>query len=306
MDNTTEKSNREESLKHFKTRVRQWMREHKKSAKWLADKINKAEGSVKNWLYSSLNITDENQRAIENVMLRYEQGGYVCPDSPKKFTPLFIAINLFSSTQPNSDILLPEYPFWCNAAVVSPSIFTCRMEEDISPDFPEKGYANRTEILKLANWATSAIMRHAAAILQKEYDSAKTDEEKQEKIKKRFSEFSSDGGSRTEEILPGNTIRGTYDLIIRYYEKEDEEPRMTLYLPVIEERWKGIYAELAANISRKSTHAWIVETLNREARKDSIINLGDFLAQMGNTPEEDTVEDEIPEIQEERNDDIPF
>lgn len=48
--------------------LRGWMDEHGVSAVAVANYLGKATGTVKNWLYTRTNITDENQQLIRQMM----------------------------------------------------------------------------------------------------------------------------------------------------------------------------------------------------------------------------------------------
>ena len=50
------------------------MREHRIKVSDIASWTEKSVGTVKNWLYTPLNITDENQQLIRNFMEQYERG----------------------------------------------------------------------------------------------------------------------------------------------------------------------------------------------------------------------------------------
>ncbi len=287
---------REDALREFKSSVKEWLQEHGKSAKWLALNVGKSTGTVKNWLYTPLNITDANQNAIRSVLRRYESGDSSLHSEKAETVVveyLELPLNVFPS---------PKLSLWCGAAEVPSSCFSVRDESEIDEEYenhdPYKGYASYKDVLELAQWTSKTLMIEAANVLQPLYEKAKKDPE-QMSI---FMQMETDGGSKL-------TSRAAYmygkscDLRIRKSGSLYTEKIEIVYLPIIRNQWQEVYVEMAA-VAAKShgTINWICNTLNRAAVSQSASNMEDFFTRMKILAEDSTPAN-LPPM---NDDDIPF
>ncbi len=304
MTNSDNKTSREKELKQFKMHLRAWMKEHKKTAKWLAEKIGKAEGSVKNWLYTPLNITERNQRTITAIMEKYSESSDQEEEAERKGVG-FVLIPLDGSVNPT-----PDYNFWANAAGVPTRVFYIREADAVSSgktratDCVWEGHARAEGMLKVAEWTTGVLMKRAAVVLgeafggkenQGERDAEGTpsasgeefSEGAKKKIMESLAQIKTDGKCEATagfpaEYKPGyRSSDGARDLMIAETAAKDwrepEENAAVLFLPVLYEKWRGLYAEWAASLSGKDAFCWMVETLNDAAKKDCLVELRKFI-----------------------------
>ena len=293
--NMMTQQSREDALRDFKNLVREWLQEHGKSAKWLALNIRKSTGTVKNWLYTPLNITDANQDAIRSVLRRYESGeSSLCSEKPEEVVVEYLQIS--SEVQP-----APKLPLWCNAAEVPSSCFSVRDESEIMEEYgnygSHMGYATYNVVKDLAEWATKTLMIAAANVLQPLYEKVKDDSEKISV----FMQMETDGGSMLSS-RPACVYGKSCDLRIRKAGADCEGKKEIVYLPIVRNQWQEVYVEMAAVASgRRGTIEWICETLNRAAVTQSASNMEDFFTRM-----RVLAEDSAPANLPLSDDDIPF
>ncbi|MBR4309413.1 MAG: hypothetical protein IKT79_00120, partial [Akkermansia sp.] len=150
---------REQQLCQFKLDVKNWMREHRIKASDIASWTEKSIGTVKNWLYTTLNITDENQQLIRNFMEQYERGFIgISGDSINRENPCkslgFIPVKLQELDLSEN---APEY--WCMAAEVRTDILN-----------NSKGVAAVNDAhIAFAKWFTELIMTRTREVIAPVY-----------------------------------------------------------------------------------------------------------------------------------------
>lgn len=258
-------------LAQFKSDVKAWLRQRKLSIVWLADKLQYAPGSVKNWFYGKISIPEEKRQTILQILENYEKG------QPKQ-----------SRTQPRANayprvgiiaiifndrdgIPTPNFPLWGAALGVSPAFFQIR---DDTSDRTES--RNSATMEKFTEWATRTLMDTAAAAIQAEIEKIKGDSSINDvdTLSLLMENYTFDGKS----MLTDTPFRDNLGRLRPHMELSNPSASV-LYIPVLYDEWEGLYAELAASISGQSTHAWIVKTLNAAAPSASVQNLQSFLTQ---------------------------
>lgn len=266
-----------DSLKDFKLSVREWLQVNGKSIKWLAQNIGKSDGTVKNWLYTSLKITAQNRNSITNIMRRYERGDKSLYVEGESTTCLLGYLNLTGLTKE-----IPKLELWCAAVEVS-SVCYNEINCDEFNSWPK--YEENPTHKKLASWATQVIMFEAANTLKKAFEIIRDDSERVAQ----FMQQDTDGGAR---------LATCYVRELHCLTQEGE----FLYIPVNQNMWQERYVELAAAVCKMSTADWVCKTLNDAALTRSISNMEDFFARMTGIAE-DSASCITPE---EVDDDIPF
>lgn len=251
---------KEDFLKAYREKVKQWMKYNHKNMKWLASQIGMSEGSTKNLLYTNLNITPEKLAAIQKAM---DEGLEIQENQAIGFLDL----TFYEDSKLLED--LADFSAWSLAAEIPISCFTQRNLEEHPYDasFPYY-YANAEDILKLAEWTTLTLTNEAATILRtfhaRNGDNIQLPSyQKQKSVSARLSNIYSYAPSC--DILEHN-----------YCSERGEYQR--LKLPIIKEQWKPIYIELAISMNNQSVAEWVISTLNKEAHKQGLANLADFIS----------------------------
>lgn len=272
-----------ELLKEFKSFVKEWLKGIGKSHKWLALNIKKSSGSVKNWLYTPLNITPDNVRAIVQVVETYGRGGDLLSLAPKSKTLGWLPVDLEYIEK-----IKPDYMAWCSVADIPFSCFNDRYNvedfgKNISPQ-DEVGYIDEPTAIKLADWVTSTVNEFAANILRPVYI------ENKENSFEALKDYMENMGNTLASPEWNRKVGGSraYDLCV-HEDTESEVPpfyHVMLYLPVIMERWQGMLVDLAVAVQSKannevvdasSSRKWIISTLNEAAKKQFVSNLEEFV-----------------------------
>lgn len=259
------------SLMSFKNKVKEWLKNQGKSHKWLALNINKSAGSVKNWLYTPLNITSENARAILRVIETYERGGELLSLAPKATTLGWLPIGGSSL-----EFDPPNYKAWSMASEIPHACFRDRHPADGDE---EVGFIDETNAIKLAEWVSNTLNEAAANLLRPIYgeNGAKTFEA--------FSGYMDRLGDTVASPDKNRKVGNSraYDLRVWEDTEEMEAPLIEiLYLPVIMEKWQSMLIDVAVAVHAKragdkldncSSRRWIISTLNKEAKKQFLANL---------------------------------
>lgn len=249
---------REEQLRQFKSEVKNWMREHRIKASDIASWTEKSVGTVKNWLYTPLNITDENQQLIRNFMEQYERG-FICvsgdcisKEAPSKSIG-FISVDLRELDLSEN---APEY--WCMAAEVRTDLL----------NNSEGVYDLQEAHIIFAKWFTKQIMERTRKVIAPVYKETLSNGNKFN-----LSNYIKDAPSSMESFPAGFAVESTY--------------HTERYLPVIIDQWKPIYLLAAAGINNQTAGQFILSILQEATEQMNDTNLRAFL-------EEDIDLDSIP------------
>ena len=257
----------------FKSDIRAKLKKHGKSFKWLALNIGKSEGSVKNWLYTNLNITATNWKKIVEIMDRLEQGDRTLKSAIPSQQIRFLT---FRSSSPYR-----ESSFWCMAAGVPTSLYSENIHESTPPD---------TEQLQaLATWVTDTILKATKTIIRPLYLEAKQK-----------------GATAIATLLcsgkDGESVPTDEPFIntLTWVEGNKDGKKSYIYaLPIYQDRWDSTCINIAASSNSKSTVAWVTATLTEAAIPVTEAYLDAFL----DLPDEQPTDDDYAE---EDDDDIPF
>ncbi len=140
-------------LKRFKSELREWLKAERLNFKWLAVNLGRSEGTVKNWLYSSLPISAAMMDKILEVCLAHLQGGgdIKYPNRHEEAAIAYVTLHLVDPARPE---------LWCMAAGVPADSLESR-----------KGayYAD------LAEWITDSVMEATRSVLRDAKESGKLD-----------------------------------------------------------------------------------------------------------------------------------
>ncbi len=254
-------------LQEFKQNVKSWMKEHRVKANDFALWLNKSVGTIKNWLYTPLNITAENQKLILYFMEQYEKGlvtinggsniNIVSPWQDIAFIPVHIE---------SCKLSYIEFEFWCMAAEVS----TDFLHETPSP------FSSLEDCIKFAEWFTSKAMEYTASVITPVY------EEKKAKNKKfNLSEYMTEYPfypshmeplkiEHISDFMRKNTSDDPNDISLHY-----------IFLPVNRKEWKPAYLVAAAKINNQTPLDFIISVLRKESEIMSDCSLQDFLNSTG-------------------------
>ena len=235
---------REQQLCQFKLDVKNWMREHRIKASDIASWTEKSVGTVKNWLYTSLNITDENQQLIRHFMEQYERGFIgisgdgINRENPSKSVG-FICISLVELTLPED---APEY--WCMAADVRTDLLNNN----------KGGLAFCDAHIAFAKWFTELIMTRTREVIAPVYKEVLSNGKKFE-----LSQYIKVAPSTMEPYPVGCRIEGEF--------KSDR------YIPVIIDQWKPTYLLAAAGIRKQTAVQFILTVLQEATQQMNDTNL---------------------------------
>lgn len=242
---------REQQLCQFKLDVKNWMREHRIKASDIASWTEKSIGTVKNWLYTTLNITDENQQLIRNFMEQYERGFIgISGDSINRENPCkslgFIPVKLQELDLSEN---APEY--WCMAAEVRTDILN-----------NSKGVAAVNDAhIAFAKWFTELIMTRTREVIAPVYKEVLSNGKKFE-----LSQYIKEAPSTLEP----------YPVGFRVVEGASKFER---FIPVIIDQWKPTYILAAAGIREQTAGQFILTILQEATEQMNDINLREFLEQ---------------------------
>lgn len=252
-----------ESLQEFKQNVKCWMKEHRVKADDFALWLNKSVGTIKNWLYTPINITKENQKLIFHYMEQYEKGlvsinggckiNTVSPWQDIAFIPVNVEAYKLSYI---------EWELWCMSAEVS---------TDFLNETPST-FSPLEDCIKFAEWFTSKVMEYTASVIAPVYE-----EKKEKKIKFNLSEYMTGG-----EFTPSRMEPVKIENITEYLPDDPtifEHPY--IFLPVNRKEWKSAYLVAAAKINNQSPYEFIISFLKKESEIIADCSLQDFLNSTG-------------------------
>lgn len=255
--NAANEGEKEAFLKSYREKVKQWMKDNHKNMKWLASQIGMSEGSTKNLLYTNLNITSEKLVAIQEAM----DNGLDKTDSADLS---WLILRHYEDISIHAN-----FTAWSIAAELPLSCFRV-----CGPEYNEPGRggaASAENVGKLAAWATPLLMKEAASELRPIYKKnphALFLLRKKEPAHVRETPYGIFGGEYG------------YDIVVRRYENLGTSDVYTeIQLPVVASECQVQYIELAASIKEMSIVEWVVSTLNKESRRQGLINLDGFIRQ---------------------------
>lgn len=242
---------REQQLRQFKSEVKDWMREHRIKASDIASWTEKSVGTVKNWLYTPLNITDENQQLIRNFMEQYERGFVsVSGDGINREEPYksigFIKVDI---QELSLSVDAPE--FWCMAAEV---------RTDLMNNTPSS-YENLDSYITFATWLSDLLMKRTREVIAPVYKDVVSNGKKFD-----ISQYIKEAPS-TMEPLSFSYVSGLGFGGLEYHR----------YLPVIIDQWKPTYLLAAAGISNQTAGQFILSALQEATEQMNDTNLRAFL-----------------------------
>ena len=241
---------RAEQLRQFKSEVKNWMRENRIKAGDIASWTEKSVGTVKNWLYTPLNITDENQQLIRNFMEQYERGfigisgDCINRENPSKSVG-FISINLQEHALSEDT---PEY--WCMAAEVRTNLLNNSKGVSI--------YEFSDAHIAFAKWFTELIMTRTREVIAPAYKEELSNGKKFE-----LSRYIKESPSTLEPYSVGFCVAC--------------ESNSERYIPVIIDQWKPTYLLAAAGISNQTAGQFILSILQEATEQMNDTNLRAFL-----------------------------
>ena len=132
--------------REYKLSLRYWLKQHRLSIDWLAVNIGKSPGTVKNWLYNTMPITEENQDHIELLQNKIENNdleNIIFDTSSQKKEKIGYVL-----------ILDPNTP--------------CSLLADYMPPLDEWEQAAKIEGRDFAEWNTEIVMGAVKEVLKKE------------------------------------------------------------------------------------------------------------------------------------------
>lgn len=238
-------------LKSFKKEVCRWLRDNQLSVKWLASKIDRSEGTIRNWLYSSLTIPAKKQADIRRAM-----EAHINPPSDSLDAAGNIHFIALDSTG-----LSPEFNCWTTAWSIDKDFFSLQDMDSpqIAPSWVNprsKYWENVSDIAKII---TDILTGTAAGILHKSYTQIKT---KDGSINNAVFDFFRGLNIENQIILLSKATA--------HARSADTEKCNWIFLPIVANEWNSRKIELAAAIENKSPHTWIVDVLNEAACKSCV------------------------------------
>lgn len=246
---TQDKNERAEQLRQFKINVKSWMREHRVKASDIAAWTGKSVGTVKNWLYTPINITLENQKLISDFIRDYAKGRISLTGGGINTEDSFRTIGFIGLDLQELDLSADSSEYWCMAAEV---------KSDILNSTPNRYTVNSSHIL-FARWVTPLIMQHTSSVIAPKYQEAV-------KSGKKFdvSAYIKTAPSCIESIEIDNIPK-------------IENPDRFKYIPVIKSEWKPLYLLAAAGIREQTPGQYILSILQEAAERMNDTNLREFL-----------------------------
>lgn len=243
---------REQQLCQFKLDVKNWMREHRIKASDIASWTEKSIGTVKNWLYTTLNITDENQQLIRNFMEQYERGFVsVSGDSINREAP-YKSIGFVKVDIQELALSVDAPEFWCMAAEVRTNLLNNSKGVSI--------YEFSDAHIAFAKWFTELIMTRTREVIAPAYKEELSNGKKFE-----LSRYIKESPSTLEPYSVGFCVSC--------------ESNSERYIPVIIDQWKPTYLLAAAGISNQTAGQFILSILQEATEQMNDTNLREFLEQ---------------------------
>lgn len=251
------------ALAKFKQEVRDWLKTNQISVTEMATQIGKSEGTVRNWLYSTLNITDENQKAIRTFIRKVNAGEYTSNGLVNAYAKTGFVIISIASDEFSPD----DLAYWCLAAGVPVNTLSVH---------PQNPSINADEVTILANWVTTSVMsRTREVLLHAIGHHTYGQRDNRFKIEKYMKE------SLLKDVTPMGFKQVPHDIYL-----EDDGSRC---LPVIITDWKALYLTAAADICGECHSEFIAKSLRESAGKANMQALNDFLY-----PKNQDDEDDLP------------
>lgn len=266
-------------LAEYKKELRRWLKDRGITHKWLAQQLGRSEGTLRNWLYTSVNIPEEMLERISWLRDQYERG-FISND-----TSLEIGYVLLDMLTGGADA--DEIDKWCYAADVP--------EDSLQSE-------NKENEAKLAFWITDNVMNAVRKEILVIYNEAKKSKE-QAHINLASYVKDNSGEVHSRKILPG------------YIAHELGESYR--WIPVIKDQWRIKYLQAAAGKAGLPVDGFIIKALREEALEAADKDIFYFLSEGGcfDAPEKNHTEagakklpakpnTPAPTLKEE--DDIPF
>lgn len=242
---------RAEQLRQFKSEVKNWMRENRIKAGDIAAWTEKSVGTVKNWLYTTLNITDENQQLIRNFIEQYERGFIsISGDCINREAP-YKSIGFIKVDIQELALSVDAPEFWCMAAEV---------RTDLLNSTPST-YENLDSHITFATWLSDLIMKRTREVIAPVYKDVVSNGKKFD-----ISQYIKDAPS-TMEPMAFSYVSGLGFGSLEYHR----------YLPVIIDQWKPTYLLAAAGISNQTAGQFILSILQEATEQMNDTNLRAFL-----------------------------
>lgn len=249
MSDETTQQTQIDDLAKFKQNVREWLKSRQISVAELATQIGKSEGTVRNWLYSNLNITEENRKAIADFAEYVNSGAYTPGSVFRAFAKtgfLYVALN-------GSGLPEDEHVHWCLAAGVA--VHTLKMH-------PTDNQINQEDITFMGTWVAEAVMSRAREILTKVVEGARCSG-RRFPIEKYM----------TEKYLNPLSLMSIDKVDGSIYSEDDGTRCVPINLTI----WKPLYVAAAADCRKESCIEFVVKALHERAIEQNDKNLDDFL-----------------------------
>ncbi len=275
---TQDAGGREVGVQRLKEELKEFLKSNSLTFMWLAQNMNKSEGTVKNWVYTSIRVDDKKLDKILSLCKAHASGGggvsyegmagsdaldyiwlapYACLDDTteiEELEPVFPSNDVAIPKDVNPEEIESLYQKWMLAAGVP---------EDTLSEMRTRHYP------ALARWVTNTLMDATRQSLKK----AKMEGRLNMNAKTDF------GAVRRGSICACTFYEGK-KLFAGYFVRDEEAVRhqIKFFLPVVKDEWRGEYARLAAGLNGyKSTDLWMVTVLNEAAMEQIDSDLADFL-----------------------------
>lgn len=279
----------DQTLTDFKQSLKQWLNDNELSTSWLASNLDKAEGTVKNWLYNpSINITESNKRDIVRILHTHTQGGeglkYPRDEELNTLSGYIFSLNDYGTCGryyvdlEGNEVTGKNNPWkhlddWVNCAGTP------------IENTEEGRELTSQQLVTLAIWVTSTVMGKVKQVI-KEVRDAQGEAfnvltyKKDGKGKIDIDSFTS-GYNSNYMIKRGNCLA----------------------LPVVKLKWNSYYLEVAAAIKEVSTFEFVAMALNEATGDMTTKNLDAFLNDDYSTPQDAFI---TKSRRRDDDDDIPF
>lgn len=237
------------ALAKFKQEVRDWLKANQISVTEMATQIGKSEGTVRNWLYSALNITEENQKAIRTFIRKVNAGEYTPNELLNAYAKIGFVLISIASVE-----FTPDDPgYWCLSAGVPLNTLS---------HHPQSSSINPDDVAILGNWVTEAVMTRTREVLLEVVNSSAYEN-------KRFD---------IEAYMKESILKDITPMVVKrvpsYAYLSDDGSR---YLPVNTSDWKAVYLAAAADICGECHSEFIAKALRERACRLNTQALNDFL-----------------------------
>ncbi len=228
----------------YKVNLRQWLKAQKLNIDWLAVNLGKSPGTVKNWLYNTMPITEENQDKIELLQKKIDSGDIkdISFESTLKNTNSIGYVHLFSSYKDEKTCI--EERIWKSL----------HGKDEESSRFRSLNHewklAAEADGEEFAAWITDNVMNAVRKTLKKE----------------------------KAKIESGNLSFSLSNYPHAYGGDASTGPHSNNSLPVILDNWKTIFLQIASHIEGfECCDDYIILHLNAAAQRSLDNMLNDFL-----------------------------